>query len=167
MEAQSAAKQTKQTKMNDTPRIFLSPPHMSGREQALVQEAFASNYIAPLGPMVDAFEQEFAEYTGIPHCLALASGTAATHLALRHVLQGSGGSAASGPASRPGPACPAPCGEAALVHGSRPEGRASMSAQGAWFSFGRLMRILRSIPRSALAPGRGRATGESRSLQGD
>ncbi len=96
---------------------------MSGREQALVQEAFASNYIAPLGPMVDAFEQEFAEYTGIPHCLALASGTAATHLALRHVLQGSGGSAASGPASRPGPACPAPCGEAALVHGSRPEGR--------------------------------------------
>jgi len=40
---------------------FLSPPHMSGNEMAFIQEAFESNYIAPLGPMVDAFEQEFAE----------------------------------------------------------------------------------------------------------
>ncbi|MCW5556024.1 MAG: DegT/DnrJ/EryC1/StrS aminotransferase family protein [Verrucomicrobiae bacterium] len=67
------------------PRLFLSPPHMGGEEQELVRQAFASNYIAPLGPMVDAFEREFAEYTGIPHCLALASGTAATHLALREL----------------------------------------------------------------------------------
>ena len=72
------------------PRIFLSPPHMSGREQAFVKQAFESNYIAPLGPMVDAFEKEFAEFTGIPHCLALASGTAATHLALRHLGVGPG-----------------------------------------------------------------------------
>ena len=63
-------------------RLFLSPPHMSGRERELVQEAFDSNYIAPLGPMVDAFEREFAAYTGIPHCLAVSSGTAAMHLAL-------------------------------------------------------------------------------------
>ena len=68
-------------------RLFLSPPHMGGDENRLVAEAFGSNYIAPLGPMVDAFEAEFAAYTGIPHCLALSSGTAATHLALREVLQ--------------------------------------------------------------------------------
>ena len=45
-----------------------------------VKEAFESNYIAPLGPQVDAFEKEFAEYIGIKHCLALSSGTAAMHL---------------------------------------------------------------------------------------
>lgn len=66
-------------------RIFLSPPHMGGREQEYIAEAFASNYIAPLGPMVDAFEREFSEYTGIPYCVALSSGTAAMHLALRHL----------------------------------------------------------------------------------
>ena len=76
--------------MNANPRIFLSPPHMSGAEQPFVAEAFASNYIAPLGPMVDAFEREFSEYTGIPYCLALSSGTAATHLALRHLGVGAG-----------------------------------------------------------------------------
>ena len=71
--------------MSGNKRIFLSPPHMGGEEQKLVSEAFASNYIAPLGPMVDAFENEFSVYTGIPHCLALSSGTSATHLALRHL----------------------------------------------------------------------------------
>ena len=64
-------------------RIFLSPPHMSGEEMRFVKEAFESNYIAPLGPQVDAFEREFAEYVGIKHCVALSSGTAAMHLALR------------------------------------------------------------------------------------
>ena len=63
---------------------------MGGEELELVREAFASNYIAPLGPMVDAFEQEFAAYTGIPHCLALASGTAAMQLALRELGVGPG-----------------------------------------------------------------------------
>jgi dTDP-4-amino-4,6-dideoxygalactose transaminase len=71
-------------------RLFLSPPHIGSAELDFVQEAFASNYIAPLGPMVDAFEKEFAAYTGIPHCLALASGTAAMHLALRELGVGSG-----------------------------------------------------------------------------
>lgn len=71
-------------------RLFLSPPHMGGEEFDLVREAFASNYIAPLGPMVDAFEKDFAAYTGIPHCLALTSGTAAMHLALRHLGIGPG-----------------------------------------------------------------------------
>ena len=64
-------------------RIFLSPPHMGGEELRFVQQAFESNYIAPLGPQVDAFEQEFAEMVGISHALALSSGTAAMHLALR------------------------------------------------------------------------------------
>ena len=63
-------------------RIYLSPPHMSGLEQQYVQEAFASNWIAPLGPNVDAFECEFCEATGAQHALALSSGTAALHLAL-------------------------------------------------------------------------------------
>lgn len=67
--------------MND--RIFLSPPHMSGDELMFIEEAFKSNYIAPLGPQVDAFEREFSEYVGIKYCLALSSGTAALHLALR------------------------------------------------------------------------------------
>lgn len=66
-----------------TERIFLSPPHMGGKELGYVEEAFASNYIAPLGPMVDRFEKDFAAITGMPHCVALSSGTAAIHLALR------------------------------------------------------------------------------------
>jgi dTDP-4-amino-4,6-dideoxygalactose transaminase len=63
-------------------RVYLSPPHMSGRELELVQDAFASNWIAPLGPHVDAFEREFAAHVGVCHAAALSSGTAALHLAL-------------------------------------------------------------------------------------
>jgi dTDP-4-amino-4,6-dideoxygalactose transaminase len=63
-------------------RIWLSPPHLGGEELALVQEAFASNWIAPLGPQVDAFEQELAAVAGVGHAAALSSGTAAIHLAL-------------------------------------------------------------------------------------
>ena len=66
-------------------RIYLSPPHMSGREQGYVQEVFDSNWIAPLGPQVDAFEAEFAATVGARHALALSSGTAALHLALQIV----------------------------------------------------------------------------------
>jgi hypothetical protein len=65
------------------PRIYLSPPHMSGEELELVQDAFAGNWIAPLGPHVDAFEREAAEYIGVSHAAALVSGTTAIHLALR------------------------------------------------------------------------------------
>lgn len=63
-------------------RIYLSPPHMSGLEQPFVQDAFDTNWIAPLGPHVDAFEREFCQVIGAPHALALSSGTAALHLAL-------------------------------------------------------------------------------------
>jgi dTDP-4-amino-4,6-dideoxygalactose transaminase len=65
------------------PRVYLSPPHMSGEELEFVKDAFVSNWIAPLGPHVDAFEGEMAEYLGVSHAAALASGTAAIHLALR------------------------------------------------------------------------------------
>ena len=63
-------------------RLFLSPPEVGDTERDLILEAFDSNWIAPLGPMVDAFEREFAEYVGVPHAAALSSGTAALHLAL-------------------------------------------------------------------------------------
>jgi dTDP-4-amino-4,6-dideoxygalactose transaminase len=65
------------------PRIYLSPPHMTGKELQFIEDAFASNWIAPLGPHVDAFEREMAEYLGVSHAAALVSGTAAIHLALR------------------------------------------------------------------------------------
>ncbi|HNX35828.1 MAG TPA: aminotransferase class I/II-fold pyridoxal phosphate-dependent enzyme [Kiritimatiellia bacterium] len=61
-------------------RIYLSPPWMSGCERALVDEAFASGYIAPCGPMVDRFEREFAGVVGIPQACAVSSGTAALDL---------------------------------------------------------------------------------------
>jgi pyridoxal phosphate-dependent aminotransferase EpsN len=63
-------------------RIYLSPPHQSGNELELVADAIASNWIAPLGPHVDAFERELAALVGVRHALALSSGTAALHLAL-------------------------------------------------------------------------------------
>ncbi|WWV69500.1 Putative pyridoxal phosphate-dependent aminotransferase EpsN [Sporomusa ovata DSM 2662] len=71
-------------------RIFLSPPHMSGCEERFIREAFASNWIAPLGPHVDAFEKEVAEYVGAKGAVALSSGTAAIHLALKLVNIGQG-----------------------------------------------------------------------------
>lgn len=64
-------------------RLFLSPPHMSGNEQAYIAEVFESNYIAPLGPMVTRFEEAVKETTGAPYAVATSSGTAALHLALR------------------------------------------------------------------------------------
>jgi len=64
-------------------RIYLSPPHMSGNEQKYINEAFETNWIAPLGPNVDAFEKELAEYVGSKDAAAVSSGTAAIHLALQ------------------------------------------------------------------------------------
>jgi pyridoxal phosphate-dependent aminotransferase EpsN len=64
-------------------RLYLSPPHMGSQEIRYVQEAFGSNWIAPLGPHVDAFEREFCRTLGVGHAAALSSGTAALHLAVR------------------------------------------------------------------------------------
>lgn len=63
-------------------RIYLSPPHMSGRELDYVREAFETNWIAPLGPHVEALEREFAAALGVGHAAALSSGTAALHIGL-------------------------------------------------------------------------------------
>jgi len=66
-------------------RIHLSVPHMGGLEEAFVREAFESNWIAPLGPQVEAFEREFRELVGAPYGVALSTGTAALHLAFQLV----------------------------------------------------------------------------------
>ncbi len=71
-------------------RIFLSPPHMSGKEQAYIAEVFESNYIAPLGAFVNRFEEEVKTYTATQHALALSSATAGLHLALRVLGIGQG-----------------------------------------------------------------------------
>lgn len=68
--------------MIENKRIFLSSPHMSGNEQKYINEAFQTNWIAPLGPNVDAFEKELASYAGMAGAAATSSGTAAIHLAL-------------------------------------------------------------------------------------
>jgi dTDP-4-amino-4,6-dideoxygalactose transaminase len=63
-------------------KILLSTPHLGDLEMEYVEEAFRTNWVAPLGPNVDAFERELASYVGIDHAAALSSGTAAIHLAL-------------------------------------------------------------------------------------
>jgi dTDP-4-amino-4,6-dideoxygalactose transaminase len=63
-------------------RLFLSPPEVGVLERELLLDAFDSNWIAPLGPHVDAFEDEFATYLGGGAAAAMSSGTAALHLAL-------------------------------------------------------------------------------------
>jgi dTDP-4-amino-4,6-dideoxygalactose transaminase len=63
-------------------RLFLSPPHLGELERKLLLDAFDSNWVAPLGPHVDAFEAELAARANVPHAAVLSSGTAALHLAL-------------------------------------------------------------------------------------
>ena len=64
-------------------RIFLASPHMGGMEKEFVQEAFDTNWIAPLGPNVNNFEKEIEDYTGSKSAAALVSGTSAIHMALK------------------------------------------------------------------------------------
>jgi dTDP-4-amino-4,6-dideoxygalactose transaminase len=63
-------------------RIYLSSPHMGGNEMKYVQEAYETNWVAPLGPNVNAFEKELSDFLNIKSVAALSSGTAAIHLAL-------------------------------------------------------------------------------------
>jgi len=70
--------------------ILLSTPHIGSQELAFVKQAFDTNWIAPVGPHVDAFEQEFCQITGASYAAAVSSGTAALHLALQLVGVGSG-----------------------------------------------------------------------------
>lgn len=71
-------------------RIWLSPPHLIGNERRYCDEAFDSNWIAPVGAQLDAFEREFAAKVGAKHAVAVASGTAALHLAMRIAGIGAG-----------------------------------------------------------------------------
>lgn len=73
-----------------TKQIFLSTPHIGSSELEFVKQAFDTNWIAPVGPHVDAFEQEFCEITGAGYAAAVNSGTAALHLALKLVGVGYG-----------------------------------------------------------------------------
>lgn len=67
----------------DKPRIYMSSPTMHGEEMKFIKEAFDANWISPLGPNVESFEKELAEYAGCGYALALSSGTAAIHLAVK------------------------------------------------------------------------------------
>ena len=67
------------------PRILLSTPHIGEQERKFVQEAFDTNWVAPVGPHIDRFEQEFSQVVGSDYSAALSSGTAALHLALKLV----------------------------------------------------------------------------------
>jgi dTDP-4-amino-4,6-dideoxygalactose transaminase len=71
-------------------QVLLSIPHMGDAEREFVEEAFRTNWIAPLGPNVDAFEREIAQLVGVGHATAVSSGTAAIHLALRLLNVGPG-----------------------------------------------------------------------------
>ena len=66
-------------------QIYLSPPHTAAAERELLLDAFDSNWLAPVGPHVDAFERTFAREIGVPHAVSLSSGTAALHLGLEGV----------------------------------------------------------------------------------
>lgn len=63
-------------------RIWLSPPHQSGREMKYIQDAFLSNWLAPIGPNIDGFEEELGDYLECKNVAALCSGTAALHMSL-------------------------------------------------------------------------------------
>ena len=71
-------------------RVYLSSPHMGGEELKYINEAFDTNWIAPLGPNVNGFENEMCEYTGSKYATATVSGTSAIHLALKCLGVGEG-----------------------------------------------------------------------------
>ncbi len=71
-------------------QIFLSPPDVGQRERELILEAFDSGYVAPAGPMLERFERAFADYVGLGHAVAMSSGTAALHVALKMLGVGPG-----------------------------------------------------------------------------
>ncbi len=71
-------------------RVWLSSPHMGKNELGYVTEAFSTNWIAPLGPNVDAFEKQLVDYLGVLGAVSLSSGTAAIHLALKMLGVGTG-----------------------------------------------------------------------------
>ena len=71
-------------------KIYLSPPHMSGKELDYIKEVFDQNWIAPIGPHLNLFEEKVKEYTGAKHAVAVNSGTAGIHLGLNALGVGEG-----------------------------------------------------------------------------
>jgi dTDP-4-amino-4,6-dideoxygalactose transaminase len=71
-------------------KIWLSPPHMGENEIRFINNAFETNWIAPLGPNVDSFEEDLKKFTGTKHAAVLTSGTAAIHLGLINLGVGPG-----------------------------------------------------------------------------
>ena len=71
-------------------RIYMSVPHMSGREESFIADAFRSNWLSSVGPHIDGFEREVANRLGGVHTVAVSSGTAALHLILRYIGVGRG-----------------------------------------------------------------------------
>ncbi|TNE80913.1 MAG: aminotransferase class I/II-fold pyridoxal phosphate-dependent enzyme [Bacteroidetes bacterium] len=76
--------------MSELSKIWLSSPHMGGTEKNYVNEAFDTNWVAPLGPNVDNFEKDICAFTGSSHAAVLSSGTSAIHLALIQLGVGPG-----------------------------------------------------------------------------
>ena len=76
-------KKTIEQNKKQNKRIFLASPHIGNLEREFVNEAFDTNWVAPLGPNVNNFEKEVAEYVGVKHAAALVSGTSAIHLAIK------------------------------------------------------------------------------------
>lgn len=76
--------------MDKPKKIYLSSPHMGGEEMKYIQEAFDTNWIAPLGKNVNQFEKEMAAYVGVKTGAALSAGTAALHLGLKALGVGEG-----------------------------------------------------------------------------
>ena len=68
--------------MSNRPRIYMSPPHLGGKEYEYIKNVLDSNWVAPVGPHLTKFEEQFAEFIGCKHAAAVSSGTAAIHLAL-------------------------------------------------------------------------------------
>ena len=66
-------------------RIYHSPPHLSGRELEYLKNVIDTNWVAPVGPHLAEFEKIFCDCIGVKHALAVTTGTAAIHLALRHL----------------------------------------------------------------------------------
>ena len=83
LKSKEILEKSKEQIKQENKRVYLASPHIGELEKVFVKEAFDTNWVAPLGPNVNNFEKELAEYVGIKHASALVSGTSAIHLAIK------------------------------------------------------------------------------------
>lgn len=83
LQLDSSSKSPDPSQPTGSKRVYLSPPDMTDLEWDALRRAFDSGWVAPIGPEIDAFEAEFADYVGVKYAVAVSSGTAALHLALQ------------------------------------------------------------------------------------